>query len=337
VAVADGGSATVDGGVIVVQGPPGSPDTPEQVRAKLEEVDGVGSGLDSDLLQGMPPSAFQRAVTGACSAGATVQSINADGTVSCAGRLRTVIVSPAGSASENGQALLDALAGLSGASANNPWLVVLEPGRYDVNGELVVPSGVTVQGSGEDATTLIVANNMLRLTPALAGDVATLRDLTVQSSGEPGAAVQTAGDGRAVFSHVTVDATSIDPGSEFGISATSALELDGCTVSAQATGDTSVAVYTIGQTVIRESHLTANGGGAGSGVIISNGWTRTPTASLTVVRSDLHSASANYDGVQGYLVNVADTQFDTPAINMPSGGAKCFGNYNATFAAVSCQ
>jgi hypothetical protein len=35
------------------QGPPGSPDTPEQVRAKLVQVDGSGSGIDADKLDGL--------------------------------------------------------------------------------------------------------------------------------------------------------------------------------------------------------------------------------------------------------------------------------------------
>src|SRR4051812_5983443 len=36
----------------------GSPDTPAQVLSKLIQVDGSGSGLDADLLDGLGPSAF---------------------------------------------------------------------------------------------------------------------------------------------------------------------------------------------------------------------------------------------------------------------------------------
>lgn len=40
------------------RGSDGSPDTPEQVRAKLTEVDGAGSGVDADLLDGLSSQAF---------------------------------------------------------------------------------------------------------------------------------------------------------------------------------------------------------------------------------------------------------------------------------------
>jgi hypothetical protein len=41
-------------------GAQGSPDTPAQVLTKLEQVDGAGSGLDADLLDGLGSSAFLR-------------------------------------------------------------------------------------------------------------------------------------------------------------------------------------------------------------------------------------------------------------------------------------
>ncbi len=65
-------------------GTSGSPDTPAQVLAKLLQVDGSGSGLDADLLDGQDSSSFQQRVTGTCSTGGFVQSVGADGTVGCA-------------------------------------------------------------------------------------------------------------------------------------------------------------------------------------------------------------------------------------------------------------
>ena len=46
-------------------------------------VDGEGSGLDAALLGGLPPSAFQRRVTGTCGADEVMRSIGADGSVGC--------------------------------------------------------------------------------------------------------------------------------------------------------------------------------------------------------------------------------------------------------------
>ena len=45
-------------GPIGATGPAGSPDTPAQVLAKLVQVDGTGSGLDADKLDGMDSTAF---------------------------------------------------------------------------------------------------------------------------------------------------------------------------------------------------------------------------------------------------------------------------------------
>lgn len=44
------------------QGPAGSPDTPAQVLGKLREVDGAGSGLDADQIDGQDSSAFARKI-----------------------------------------------------------------------------------------------------------------------------------------------------------------------------------------------------------------------------------------------------------------------------------
>jgi hypothetical protein len=64
-------------------GPAGSPDTPQQVLDKLKAVDGVGSGLDAELLGGVALNDLQRRVTGTCGAGQYVQAIAADGSVTC--------------------------------------------------------------------------------------------------------------------------------------------------------------------------------------------------------------------------------------------------------------
>ncbi|MEE2756575.1 MAG: fibrinogen-like YCDxxxxGGGW domain-containing protein [Myxococcota bacterium] len=47
-------------GQVGAEGQQGSPDTPEQVRAKLRQVDGTGSEIDADLLDGIDSSEFVR-------------------------------------------------------------------------------------------------------------------------------------------------------------------------------------------------------------------------------------------------------------------------------------
>lgn len=68
---------------------------------------------------------------------------------------RTVIVSPLGSASENGTQLLDKMAGITTAGNSNPFLVRLEPGIYDIGANtLSVKPYVHLEGSGMDITTI---------------------------------------------------------------------------------------------------------------------------------------------------------------------------------------
>ena len=47
-------------GIQGVQGPAGSPDTPQQVLDKISQVDGDGSGLDSSFLDGINSTGFLR-------------------------------------------------------------------------------------------------------------------------------------------------------------------------------------------------------------------------------------------------------------------------------------
>lgn len=61
----------------------GSPDTPAEVLAKLLTVDGPGSGIDAEFLNGQPASFYQQRVSGRCAATEYMQEVNADGTVVC--------------------------------------------------------------------------------------------------------------------------------------------------------------------------------------------------------------------------------------------------------------
>ncbi len=66
---------------------------------------------------------------------------------------KTVVVKPVGIASENGTELLNAMAGIGGATADNPFLLKIEPGIYHIGANsLALPSYVDVEGSGEDVT-----------------------------------------------------------------------------------------------------------------------------------------------------------------------------------------
>jgi hypothetical protein len=76
-----GGAPGTDGAT----GPPGSPDTPAQVLEKLKQVDGDGSALDSDLLDGHETAFFQRRGSStACTGTNKATGLGATGDVTCA-------------------------------------------------------------------------------------------------------------------------------------------------------------------------------------------------------------------------------------------------------------
>jgi hypothetical protein len=64
-------------------GADGSPDTPAQVLTKLAQVDGPGSGLDADTVDGADASGLQKRVAGTCPAASFINAVASDGTVQC--------------------------------------------------------------------------------------------------------------------------------------------------------------------------------------------------------------------------------------------------------------
>lgn len=101
---------------------------------------------------------------------------------------RTVIVSPVGTATQNGTALLAALAGITTASATNPFLLKIEPGRYDLGGStsLQMKPFVDIEGSGEGITTITGSLDNAFSGVVLAADNTELRLLTVENTGASG-------------------------------------------------------------------------------------------------------------------------------------------------------
>ncbi len=103
------------------------------------------------------------------------------------GYLRTVVVSPAETPAASGLLLLNALAGITEASIQQPWVLSLEPGVYDVGTQgLRMRPYVHIQGAGQDITTVRSAATG----PTVVGaDYAELRGVTVEHTGGQGEAV----------------------------------------------------------------------------------------------------------------------------------------------------
>ena len=102
--------------------------------------------------------------------------------------VRTVLVSPVGSASQNGAVLVTAISGISGASASNPYLVHIEPGKYDIGTALLFqPSFVDIEGSGAGVTKITGAGQFT----ISVGVGSELRQVTIESTA--GFAIQVSG------------------------------------------------------------------------------------------------------------------------------------------------
>jgi hypothetical protein len=127
----------------------------------------------------------------------------------------TIVVSPVGAASANGQALLDALARITSAGASNPYLLKIEPGIYDLGGNaLLMKPYVDIEGSGEGVTVVKRPGSEDHFTGTLVGaNNAELRSLTVENyGGATGAAKAIFSNGTSPrLAHVTAIASAGSP------------------------------------------------------------------------------------------------------------------------------
>jgi hypothetical protein len=102
---------------------------------------------------------------------------------------RTVVVSPVGTDTENGQALLNAISSVTDASASKPYLLHIEPATYDLgNGSLSMKPFVDIEGSGELNTVITSGVTQPNCAISRPGTVngasnAEMRFLTVRNTG----------------------------------------------------------------------------------------------------------------------------------------------------------
>jgi hypothetical protein len=94
---------------------------------------------------------------------------------------RTVFVSPVpGNPVASGNRLWNALAHITTASADNPWLIKIEPGIFDLNGRsLVLKPHVDIEGSGRETT--IIFSTVESVGTVQGADFVELRELTVRN------------------------------------------------------------------------------------------------------------------------------------------------------------
>lgn len=98
---------------------------------------------------------------------------------------QTVVVKPTGAPAENGMGLIGALAAITDAAADKPYLLKIEPGLYDIgNLSLVMKEYVDIEGSGMNATVISGTGSTTANDGTVWGaDNAELRFLTVRNDG----------------------------------------------------------------------------------------------------------------------------------------------------------
>ena len=103
---------------------------------------------------------------------------------------RTVLVSPKSTQRASGDALLQSLDKITDASEDNPYLVFIEPGIYDIGaGHLDMKPFVDIKGSGENVTRITgtIDMNGSDFSGVVNGsDDAELSFLTVENTGGTG-------------------------------------------------------------------------------------------------------------------------------------------------------
>lgn len=230
------------------------------------------------------------------------------------GGSRTVLVGPVGTAEQNGAALLAALAGITTASATNPWLVKVEPGIYDVGTTpLTMKPYVDIEGSGEGTTTLLgITSGSSPGTGTVVGSSnAELRFLTVQSAGaNVHVAVFTSGSVR--LTHVTATATG---------------------------GNVPISVYNINGSSVLTSVTISSSGGYSSGFYNVFGSPTLVDASVTSGQTAVFNDRGNLT-IRGSVLSggstglVASTDSGSPGSFLATvEGSKVFGGSNSISAA----
>ena len=215
------------------------------------------------------------------------------------GFTHTLIVSPNPDHVEAGRALVETLTGIHDASADNPYLIKIEPGIYDLEANsLYMSPYVDVEGSGEGVTTITSAVNT-GFGTVVGSDNSELRFVTVKNTGEVGQQVSALFSERASprYTHVTAiasggtenDAIHISNGTPVLSYVTASasggsrstgianfgglLTISNSTVSAADAANTNLGVLsTFGGTVrANSSTISASGGAIAVGLRTNNG------------------------------------------------------------------
>ena len=187
-----------------------------------------------------------------------------------------VLVRAEGTDLENGAALISALAEITDASESNPYLIVLEPGIYDIGSTaLQMKEYVDIRGFGQDLTT-IKGNVEGGGNPPTTGVInganhSELRQLKVEHTGGVTRAVAVFNQNvTGTFKMTEMTAEASGGTNNYGVYTNNASPtMDGVTVAASG-GNNSYGVYSYENSAPTMSNMTttASGGGSNYGVYV---------------------------------------------------------------------
>ena len=242
-----------------------------------------------------------------------------------------VIVSPVGpAAADNCQALIDALAGITDAASDNPYLLFIEPGIYDCGSNSVtMKSFVDVQGAGPGVTMLQSTNTGDFLNLA---SNAGLRDLSIERTSSSGAAPNTVfGSGVTGVVLNNLHIVSNGAGTTFDsrgialLSGSDASLQDVASLSDDA-GCVNSAIFLNNSTadMVNVEARGTNGGCNNRAINAANAGT------VTARNSIFEASGTGATAVSAGTVMIANSQ----VIGGETGGPVCVGVYDANFAAL---
>jgi hypothetical protein len=282
---------------------------------------------------------------------------------------RTVVVSPVGTETENGAALLNALASITDASDSNRYLVHIEPGVYDLSTtRLDMKSHVDIEGSGEKVTIITAAGTpntadpLWPMSTLLGADNAELRFLTVRNTGGDANAVaiynretsprlthvtviatngssQTLGvfnnGGSSIMSEVTITATGNSGVAGVFLFRGASTMLMNVTVTASAPpGWNALGIkINFSSPIIRNSMITSSDVGIEVNDILDTPPWDIVTIDTSQIRSSGSTLSTNMDWPGQTTVHIGASQLAGEAINNPYGRITyvCAGVYDENY------
>ena len=280
---------------------------------------------------------------------------------------RTVVASPVGTDTENGQALLDTLSGITDASAAKPYLLYIEPGTYDLGTRaLSMKEHVDIQGAGElrtlitssvesvcqDATVEGANNAELRFLTArntsssLSCNIAIynplrtstrLTNVTAESTGVGGGlnvGVYSDSESNVALTNVTATASGA-VGANFGVQNDFNVSMTMTNVTAAASGGANRNYGTYIESADPDRHTVSmiNVTATASGATQTNYGVQSRSSRLTIRHSKL-SGSTNSLHQRADGGQVALSQLVGPVGE--SGKLQCFNNYDENMEAVTC-